>query len=73
MKNILVNSIHYKNLVDIYYLSGSGVISTRRIRVLTSSSTSISAYCFLRKAKRTFKYENILAAMPVFEKERDVI
>lgn len=69
MKNILANAIHYGNLVDIYYLSETGVISTRKIRVLNTSTVSISAYCFFRQAKRIFKYDNILAAMLVLERE----
>ncbi|MFJ7935997.1 transcriptional regulator [Sporosarcina sp. NPDC096371] len=55
------------------YLAKDGTISQRRIKVLQVGEVSFRAYCYLRGTKRTFTIDNVLALVPVIEKERDAI
>nr|WP_269136021.1 transcriptional regulator [Sporosarcina cyprini] len=55
------------------YLAADGEISRRRIKVLQVGEVSFRAYCYLRKSKRTFSIESVLALVPVIKKESKVI
>jgi len=65
--------MHYGQIVEVMYISNSGEITKRRIKVLKLQGDSFQAYCFLRKTKRTFKVNNVLALIPVERKESRVI
>lgn len=65
----MIKSMRYEESLDMIYMSNSGVISKRRIRVLSINEGTFQAYCFLRKSKRTFKVDNILALVPVYQRE----
>lgn len=73
MRNQLIKSMRYNESLDMMYMSNSGVISKRRIKVLHINDGTFQAYCYLRKSKRTFKVDNILALVPVITKESMVI
>lgn len=73
MKAQILKVLQRNQLVDIMYVSKSGEITQRRIRVTEVMEHSFTAYCFLKHAKRTFKFENILVLIPVVKKEREVI
>ncbi len=73
MRNQLVKSMRFGESLDMMYMSNGGVISKRRIKVLQLDGETFKAYCHLRKAKRTFKVENILALVPVTSRESMVI
>lgn len=60
-------------LSEMIYMKHNGEISKRRVKVLSVSKDSFQAYCFLRGTKRVFKIENVLAFVPVLQKEREVI
>lgn len=70
MRKNLEKSIKYSEELDIMYMSKEGSISKRRIKVLQVGEVSFRAYCYLRKSKRTFTIDNILALVPVVQKER---
>ena len=65
MKEILLKSMRYGQLVDVMYMAKNGQITKRRIKVIKLQGESFQAYCFLRKTKRTFKIDNVLALIPV--------
>lgn len=69
----LFNSMAYKESLDMIYISKSGVISKRRIEVVKIEGNTFRAYCWLRKSKRTFIIENVLALVPVIHYESMVI
>jgi len=71
--NQLVKSVEYNESLDMMYVAVDGSISKRRINVLQVGEVSFRAYCFLRKSKRTFTIDNVLALVPVVHKERMVI
>lgn len=60
-------------LSEMIYMKHNGEISKRRVKVLNISKDSFQAYCFLRGTKRIFKIENVLAFVPILQKEREVI
>lgn len=70
MRVNLIKSMKYNQEMDMMYMTNDGVVSQRRIKVLQLKGSCCIAYCYLRKSKRTFKIENILALVPVVEKER---
>lgn len=51
--------------VELIYLAKNGNITQRKISVLHVSGTTVTAYCHLRKTKRTFLLENILSFVPI--------
>ena len=59
--------------VELIYLSKSNEISRRRVKILKVQDSSFQAYCFKKKAKRTFLITNVLAIAPVSPKESKVI
>ncbi|MEK4404379.1 transcriptional regulator [Sporosarcina sp. FSL K6-6792] len=73
VRNRLVKSVEYSEHLDMLYMAADGSISKRRINVLQVGEVSFRAYCFLRKSKRTFTIDNVLALVPVVHKERMVI
>jgi len=73
VRSTLIKSLEYGELLDMMYLSNGGVVSKRRIRVIQVGDVSFRAYCHLRKSKRTFTFDNVLALVPVIKKERLVI
>ncbi|MEK4403415.1 transcriptional regulator [Sporosarcina sp. FSL K6-6792] len=73
MRNQLIKSTEYNESLDMIYLAKDGSISKRRISVLQVGEASFRAFCFLRKSKRTFTIDNVLALVPVITKERAVI
>lgn len=73
MRKTLEKAVSYGETLDMMYLAKDGSITKRRISVLQMGDKSFRAYCHLRKSKRTFVIENVLALVPVIERERAVI
>ena len=73
MRNKLFKSMKFSESADMMYMSNGGVISKRRIKVLQVNEDNFRAYCYLRKSKRTFRIDNVLALVPVYQKESMVI
>lgn len=73
MRKTLERAVRYGETIDMMYLAKDGSITKRRINVLQVGDKSFRAYCHLRKSKRTFAIDNVLALAPVIERERAVI
>ncbi|MEV9641787.1 transcriptional regulator [Mammaliicoccus sciuri] len=73
MRKTLERAVSFGEVLEMMYLAKDGSISKRKIKVLQVGDNSFRAYCFLRKSKRTFLIENVLAAVPVGYKERVII
>lgn len=73
MLKTLERSVRYGEILEMMYLAKGGSISKRRIKALQVGEVSFRAYCFLRKSKRTFTIENVLALVPVTSKERMIV
>lgn len=50
--------------VEIIYLAADGRLSQRAVRVLGVQDGVVRAFCVASGAPRTFRVENILAALP---------
>lgn len=73
MKNQLLKAMQRNQLVGMMYIDKNNRITKRRVKVTAVTGNSISAYCFTRNSKRTFKIDNILVVMPVIQKGREVV
>lgn len=73
MRDKLIKSMEYGESLDMMYIAKDGGVSKRRIKVLQVGEGSFRAYCFLRGSKRTFLIDNVLALVPVIQRERAVI
>ncbi|MER2058814.1 MAG: transcriptional regulator [Niallia sp.] len=73
MRDQLVKALQHNQIVNMMYLAQSGEITKRRIKIIKIVGNTFQAYCFVRRAKRTFLIDNVLAIIPVVERERDVI
>lgn len=69
MKNLLRKSFIYKTPIVIVYIDKSNGISKRTIKLIQMNKAYVKAYCYKRRAVRTFKIDNILAAFPSFQNE----
>ncbi len=73
MLNKLIKSMDHGVPLDMIYMDKTGVVSKRRIEVIQVGEVSFRAFCQLRKSKRTFIIDNVLALVPVVRRERDVV
>ncbi|GKV54219.1 hypothetical protein NCCP2222_01660 [Sporosarcina sp. NCCP-2222] len=73
MRKTLDKSVRYGEELYMMYMAADGTISRRRIKVLQVGEVSFRAYCYLRKSKRTFSIESVLALVPVIDRERRAI
>ena len=70
MRNQLLNSRDYNETLEMMYIDQNRIVSKRKILVLQVGDVSFRAYCYLRKSKRTFKIDNVLALVPVMTREK---
>ncbi|MCC3358554.1 hypothetical protein [Bacillus sp. REN16] len=64
MRGILQRALYQHTSIEIIYMSKSGILTQRQIKVLEIHETTIKAFCLLRNKKRTFKIDSILSAAP---------
>ena len=68
MRNELIKYIKHKPTIRIIYIDDKGNVSKRLVRVIKINSSTFTAYCYLRGARRTFKFNNVLAVVPATER-----
>lgn len=73
MKIELIKALKHQQLITMMYMAKDGTITKRRMKLLSMNQTTFQAYCFTRKAKRTFCIDQVLAVVPVVKHERQVI
>lgn len=73
MRKLLEKSRKYEEVIELMYMDKGGTISKRKVKVLHIHSEIFVAYCFLRKAKRTFIIDHVLAAVPIIHKEKTIV
>lgn len=64
MKEQLLKVLERKQLIDMMYISKSGDITKRRIKVTKVENDTFKAYCFTKHAIRTFSIDNVLVLLP---------
>lgn len=73
MRILLEKYFSRNQIIEMMYVSKTGEVSKRRVKVIKIQGDSFQAYCFKRNAKRTFLIDNVLAIVPVIQKERTVV
>ena len=68
MKDEIIKAIQHNQIIDIIYMAKDRTITKRRVKLIKVVGDTVQAYCFTRHAKRTFKFENILAIYPLINK-----
>lgn len=61
MKKTIIKAMKQNHIMTMIYISKSGTITQRKIKILKLSNNTFSAYCYTRGAKRTFYIDNVLA------------
>lgn len=65
MKNSIIKVMKQNQIITMIYISKSGAITQRRVKILKLTNNTFTAYCYIRRAKRTFYIDNVLAINPV--------
>lgn len=73
MKEQLIKAMQYHQLVGLIYVSKTGEITKRRVKIIKITGDKFQAFCFTKHAKRTFIIDNVLAVLPVTYKENNAI
>lgn len=72
MKNSIIKVMKQNQIITMIYISKSGTITQRRVKILKLTNNTFTAYCYIRRAKRTFYIDNVLAINPVTYEKRKV-
>lgn len=70
MHGLLMKCMKRHQLADMIYIDSDGMITKRRVRLLKIRQDSVTAYCFMRQERRTFRIDRILSVLPVPGHER---
>lgn len=65
MKGLLLRAVESHERLEMIYLSATGNITQRVIKVEKVGEESFRAYCYTRRQSRTFKVSNILSIVPL--------
>lgn len=71
MREQLIKAMNRRQLVTIMYMSKAGKITKRQVKILKITEGKFNAYCLTKRAQRTFIIDQVLAVVPVINKERD--
>ncbi|MEK5232220.1 transcriptional regulator [Lysinibacillus sp. FSL K6-0232] len=73
MREQLMKAMQRRQIIQMMYIAKSGVMTKRRVKILTITGDAFTAFCFTRLAKRTFLIHNVLALRPIVQRESDAI
>lgn len=73
MKEQLIKAMQRNQLIDMIYVSKSGEVAKRRIKIIKMVGDTFQPFCFAKQAKRTFIIENVIAVLPVLHNGGKVI
>ncbi len=72
MNTLLIKSVNTGISLEMIYMDSKGNLSQRQIRVLEINDNSIKAFCYSKNQRRTFKMEQILSILPVYNHNRKI-
>ncbi len=72
MKKSIQKAMKHNEIITIIYLSKNRDITKRKVQILKLTKDTFTAYCFTRRAKRTFHINNVLATSPLTWEEQKV-
>ncbi|WP_396121604.1 transcriptional regulator, partial [Bacillus cereus] len=70
---LLIKAMQRNQSVNMMYVSKNGSVTKRRVKVTQIVGDSFQAFCFTRHAKRTFLISNVLAVIPLVNRECGVV
>lgn len=73
MRQQLLKICQRHDLVEMIYMRADGVVTKRRLQILSVGEDSFIAYCHLRRSKRTFKVDRVLSVRRVVIHESEAI
>lgn len=65
--------MQYNQSLNMIYMDDSGQITKRRVKPFKITGNTFMAYCYVRRSRRIFKIDNVLAVVPVVRKEGMVV
>ncbi|MFY0520580.1 transcriptional regulator [Lysinibacillus sp. UGB7] len=65
MKNSILKAMKHNEIMTMIYVSKNGEITQRKVKILKITHDTFTAYCFTRRAKRIFNFNNVLAVAPL--------
>ncbi len=68
MRKELVFAAKRSQLLEVIYVSNNGNTTKRTVKLIKINNSTFTAYCFLRKERRTFAINNILAVVPLMKR-----
>jgi len=68
VRNELLRCCRCSNVIRIMYMNDDAVVTERTVRVLKINSTTFKTFCYMRGAQRTFRIDNLLAVVPIYER-----
>ncbi len=68
MRKELLFAAKRSGLLEIIYVSNSGKTTKRNVKLIKINNSTFTAYCFMRKERRTFAINNLLAVVPLTER-----
>lgn len=68
MRKELLFAAKRSKLLQIIYISNSGKTTKRTVKLIKINNSTFTGYCFLRKERRTFAINNLLAVVPLTER-----
>ena len=73
MRNELMKLCKRKEQAEMIYMRADGQLTKRRLQILTVGTDSFTAYCYLRRSKRTFKMDRVLSVQRIERREPQAI
>lgn len=73
MRQQLLKICQRHELADMIYMGADGSLTKRRVHILSIDSHSFTAYCHLRRSKRTFRIDRVLSVQQVVNREPQAI
>lgn len=73
MRKKTLEYMNKNQLVEIIYMSYDGTMTKRHVKVYKVDEQYFRGYCFLRGSVRTFKYNHVLALVPLINRESMVV
>lgn len=73
MRNQVLKMYERSEVAEMIYMCADGTLTKRRLKILSVHRDSFIAYCYLRRAQRTFKVERVLSLWRVRHYESEAI
>jgi len=70
MKMLLLRAVETGEKLEMIYMSATGDLTQRVIKVASVNDDSVLAYCYTRRQSRMFKMNNVLSIMPLRKHHR---